>query len=90
MTTGFFIVFFQAGYAPYLRSLVPPAEYAPATAQLQAAQSAARLTGPAVAGVLAQTIGAAATVLADAGSFLICLLQNPELRRAVGSRGVGP
>lgn len=74
MTTGFFTVFFQAGYAPYLRSLVPRAEYAPATAQLQAAQSASRLTGPAVAGALAQTIGAAATLLADAGSFLISFL----------------
>jgi predicted MFS family arabinose efflux permease len=74
VTTGFFTVFFQAGYAPYLRSLVPADGYASATAQLQAAQSAARLTGPAVAGALAEAVGAAATVLADAGSFLISFL----------------
>lgn len=71
MTIGFFTVFFQAGYSPYLRSLVPADEYAPATARLQAAQSAARLTGPAVAGALVQAVGAATTVLADAGSFVI-------------------
>ena len=74
MTTGLFTVFFQAGYSPYVRSLVPPDEYAPATARLQAAQSAARLTGPAVAGALVQAVGAAATVLADAGSFVISFI----------------
>lgn len=71
---GFFTVFFQAGYTPYLRSLVAPADYVSATARVQATRSATRLTGPALAGALVQALGAAITLLSDAASFLVSFL----------------
>lgn len=71
---GFFTVFFQAGYMPYLRSLLSPSDYVPTTARIQATQSAARLSGPALAGVLVQALGAAITILGDAASFLISFI----------------
>lgn len=70
---GFFTVFFQAGYAPYLRSLAVGDDLLQATSRARGAQSAASLSGPALAGALVQAVGSATTVLADAASFLVSL-----------------
>lgn len=69
---GFFGVFFQTAYSPYIREVVDPDDLTVATARLQAGQSAAKVSGPSIAGVLVATIGAANTVIADAASFIVC------------------
>lgn len=70
-TAGLFTVWFQAGYNPYLRAIVNGDDYLTASSQTRGVQSVATLIGPALAGGLVEAVGAAATVLADAASFLI-------------------
>lgn len=71
VTAGLFGVFFQAGYQPFLRALVPEDSYVSATSALQASRSTARISGPALGGALVQTIGATTALITDAASFLV-------------------
>lgn len=71
MSAGLFGVFFQTGYSPYLRQLVARDDYVAANSQIQAGQSAAQITGPALGGALAEAFGAATALFADAASFLV-------------------
>ena len=73
-TAGLFTVWFQAGYSPYLRAIIDGDDYLAATSQTRGVQSVATLTGPTLAGVLVEAVGAAATILADAASFLISFI----------------
>ena len=70
-TVGLFTVWFQAGYSPYLRGLVDGDDYLAVTSTTRGAQDVARLAGPTLAGVLVEAVGAAATVVSDAASFLV-------------------
>ena len=92
-------VFFTTAYQVYLRSLLAPGELVEGNAKLQGSQAAAELAGPSLAGLVAQTVGAAAALLANAATFLVsaaCLLairtrvarrpspgQRPTLRRTI-------
>jgi predicted MFS family arabinose efflux permease len=71
VTAGLFGVFFQAGYQPFLRTLVPEDAYVSATSALQAGRSTARISGPALGGALVGAIGATSTLITDAASFLV-------------------
>lgn len=70
LLVGVFTVAFDISYQSYLPTLVRREELADANAKLTASSSAAEMAGPAAAGILAGVIGAAATVLLDALSFL--------------------
>ncbi|MFF1832860.1 MFS transporter [Streptomyces sp. NPDC058231] len=83
LLVGVFTVAFDVSYQSYLPTLVRREELADANAKLTASASAAEMAGPAAAGVLAGFLGAAATVLLDALSFLasglLCrAIRHPE------------
>lgn len=86
LLVGVFTVAFDVAYQSYLPTLVRREDLADANARLTASASAAELAGPAAAGVLAGLLGAAATVLLDALSFLVSGL----LCRAVRHREPAP
>jgi Na+/melibiose symporter-like transporter len=67
-------VFFSTAYRAYLPTLVGPDDLVEANSRLMAAESAAQVGGPGLGGLLAQTLGAANGLLADAASFVVSLL----------------
>lgn len=69
--TGFFSVFFQTAYAPYLRQLLPTEQLNAGNAYLQSGRSAARIVGPSLGGALIAIVGASTTLIVDAASFLV-------------------
>jgi MFS family permease len=87
-------VFFRTAYQAYLPAVVDRGRLPEANAALQGSASAAEVTGPGLAGVMAQVFGAVTAVFADALSFLfsaLCLLRidvrEPRVepaRRATG------
>jgi Na+/melibiose symporter-like transporter len=81
-------VFFATAYAVYLPSLVTPDELVEGNAKLQAGLSVASVTGRGAVG-LAQAVGAAPSLLFNAGSFLVsavCLLRIRPPDRAPAAR----
>ncbi|MFB9839737.1 MFS transporter, partial [Actinoallomurus acaciae] len=68
---GVFTVCFDVSYQSYLPALVRREHLTEANTRLTISGSAAEMVGPGAAGVLAGAIGAAATVLLDALSFLV-------------------
>ncbi len=74
VTAGFFGVFFQTAYSPYVRELVDPGDLVAANARIQAGRSAAMVSGPSIGGALVAAIGAADAVIADAASFIVSFL----------------
>ncbi|WP_406209754.1 MFS transporter [Streptomyces sp. NBC_01017] len=81
LLVGAFTVTFDVSYQSYLPALVRREELADANAKLTVSSSAAEMAGPAVAGLLAGVVGAAATVLLDALSFLASGLLCRAIRR---------
>jgi predicted MFS family arabinose efflux permease len=82
--TGLAKVFFRTAYQAYLPTIVGRWNLAEGNAKMQGSASAAEVTGPGLAGLMAQAFGASAALLADAISFLVstaCLrsirLQEP-------------
>jgi predicted MFS family arabinose efflux permease len=89
-------VFFQTSYQVFLPSLLDGEELAAANALMHGSQSAARVGGPGLAGLLASAVGAVAGVLLNAVSFLVsaaCLLSlsdgepRPATRERAPLRG---
>jgi MFS family permease len=83
-------VFFQTAHQVYLPGLVPAQHLPEANAKLQGSEAAAQVAGPGIAGLIAQTIGAVAGVLANAATFAVsavCLLRirTPERAAPVDS-----
>jgi predicted MFS family arabinose efflux permease len=77
-------VFFGTAYTVYLPALIGPEELTEGNAKMFGSMSAARLAGPGVAGLAAQAIGAASTLMLNAASFLVsaaCLLSLRPGRR---------
>jgi MFS family permease len=72
--TGVTTVFTDVARQSVLPALVPAQRFASANAQFATAQSAARLSGPALAGVLIALAGAATAMIADAVSYLVSAL----------------
>jgi MFS family permease len=72
LITGLFELVFQVSYGNYLRSLVPDRKLLlGANTRSQAAESASRVGGPGLAGVLVSAFGAPFALAADAVSFVI-------------------
>ncbi|GAA0646038.1 MFS transporter [Kutzneria viridogrisea] len=69
LLVGVLTVFFDVAYQSYLPALVSRDQLADGNAKLQASQSTAQVTGPAIAGWLVQVVGAANAVLATALGF---------------------
>lgn len=91
LLAGTATVFFSTAYQVYVRTLLTPAALVEGNAKLQGSEAAAELAGPSLAGVIAQVLGAAAALLANAVSFLVsaaCLLaiRRPESRRRASRR----
>jgi MFS family permease len=72
LITGLFELVFQVSYGNYLRSLVPDRKLLRrANTRSQAAESASRVGGPGLAGVLVSAFGAPFALAADAVSFVV-------------------
>jgi MFS family permease len=72
LVIGLFELVFQVSYGNYLRSLVPDrALLRLANTRSQAADSATRVGGPGLAGVLVSAFGAPFALVADAASFVL-------------------
>jgi MFS family permease len=71
---GTFTVFFDVAYQSYLPSLIGADALIEGNSKLQSTATLAQVAGPALAGRLVQSIGAAAAVLFDAVSFAVSAL----------------
>jgi len=80
LLTGACTVFFDIAYQSYLPALVKRDQLVEGNAKLQASQSVATISGPALAGGLVQLLGAATAVLADALSFAASALCLKRIR----------
>lgn len=68
---------FSTAYVAFLPTLVSSAELVEGNVKLTGSRSAAQIAGPGIAGLLAQLVGAAAGLLADAVTYVtsaVCLL----------------
>ena len=79
---GLFELVFQVSYGNYLRSLVPRALLRLANTRSQAAQSATRVGGPGLAGILVSAFGAPFALVADAASFVVSTVALLTIRGA--------
>jgi MFS family permease len=70
LLAGVLTVFFEVAYQSYLPSLISRDELVEGNSRLEMSNSAARVAGPGVAGLLVQMLSAPAALLADALSFL--------------------
>lgn len=70
-TTGSAAVFFRATYPRLIGVVVAPEQYLAANARLTGTDELTKVAGPGLAGVLAQTLSAAAGVVVDALSYLV-------------------
>ncbi len=87
-------VFVMTAAQAYLPTVLAPADLLTGNARLHGSESATRVAGPGLGGVLVQLLGAVPALLFDALSFLValvCLLRirAREPRREPGPRGAG-
>jgi MFS family permease len=73
LLTGVAKVFFATAYRSYLPTLLEADELVEGNSRLFGSDSAASVVGPGLGGVLAQAVGAAIGLLADAASFAVSL-----------------
>lgn len=92
LAAGTVAVLFNTSYRAFLiDAVVDDQDRALANSALQGSQSAARVAGPGLGGLLVQTLGAATTLLADSASFLFsaaCLLairHHPRPHAPIGT-----
>ncbi|WP_268257171.1 MFS transporter [Streptomyces zaomyceticus] len=71
LASGTAAVFFSTAYSAYLPRLVATDDLMTRNAQLQAGDQAARVAGPGLGGLTAQTLGGVPGLLLDAASFLV-------------------
>ncbi|MHB8927769.1 MAG: MFS transporter [Bacillota bacterium] len=81
---------FDVGQSACLPNLVERGQLQQANSRLQAAASAARIAGPAAAGVLVSIFGAAITVSADSLSYVVSVVTLMVIRRSFQSVAVRP
>ncbi|MFI5838437.1 MFS transporter [Catenuloplanes sp. NPDC051500] len=98
LLTGLVSVFFETAGQVYLAGLLPAADLVRGNARLVGADSAAKVAGPGVGGLVAQVFGAVTGLLADALTFVVsavCMLavrhretepevREPEMREPAG------
>jgi MFS family permease len=82
---GVLTLFFDVGYLAYLPGLVGKEDLGAANSRMQVSESVADITGPGLAGFLAQAMGAAQSIALDAFSFLVSAasvawIRGPETR----------
>jgi MFS family permease len=77
---GIATVFFDVSYQAYVPALVGSGQLVGANSRLQGSASAAQVVGQPLAGAVIQLVGAAATVLFNAGSYLASLLLLASIR----------
>jgi MFS family permease len=92
LLAGAVSVLFTTAYQVNLPSLVKDEELAEGNAKLQASASAASLGGRGLSGIVTQVVGATASVIVNAVSFLVsaaCLLaiRAPEPRKSAPRQG---
>ncbi len=80
--SGALTVVFGVAYQAYLPSLVPASWLLEANSRLQSSRSAAHAGGPAIAGLLVQTLSAPAAILLDALSFCVSAASVAWIRTA--------
>lgn len=80
LISGTASVFFSTAYSAYLPQLVATAELMDRNAQLQAGDQAARVAGPGLGGLIAQTLGSVPGLLLDAASFVVSSLCLTAIR----------
>lgn len=83
---GILSVFFGAAYTGTIPASVPLNLVGRANGYFEAIESAAYLFGPVLAGVLTARIGAAPTLLIDAGSFLVSAIAIGSLKDVDGDK----
>jgi MFS family permease len=92
LVVGVLTVFFDVAYQSFLPTLVARSKLVEGNAKLQASQTVAQVSGPAVGGWLTQFFGAANAVLVDSLSYVVsaaCLwrirVDEPKPERVPGS-----
>jgi len=80
LITGMASVFFDISYQSYLPVVVSKERLTDANVRLEFSNSGARVTGNALAGILVQRIGAAATIAFDALSYLASIFSLAFIR----------
>jgi MFS family permease len=80
LLTGSVRVFFTTAYKTLLPSLVPEADLLEGNVKLQGGAAAMDVAGPGVAGLIAQTVGAATGLLVDSVSYLVSALCLTRVR----------
>ncbi|MER8041683.1 MFS transporter [Streptomyces sp. NPDC094032] len=80
LASGTAAVFFSTAYSAYLPRLVATDALMERNARLQAGDQAARVAGPGLGGLIAQTVGSAPGLLLDAASFVVSSLCLTAIR----------
>lgn len=80
LLAGFATAFFDVAHLSYLPGLVGREHLVEGNAKLQASQSVAVVAGPALGGGLVSLLGAANTILATSGGYLLSALQIRRIR----------
>lgn len=83
LVTGVCTVFFDVAYQSYLPALIDRTDLVEGNSKLEVTRSLAQVFGPAVAGVLIQTVRAAAAIIVDSLSYVVSvvsvlLIRQPE------------
>ncbi|WP_446666428.1 MFS transporter [Flexivirga sp. B27] len=88
LVVSFANVFFFVANSTFLPSVVPKSELHARNSLMSGTHATTQLSGPSVAGLLVQAIGAVPTLLVDAASYLVSatLLQRLPERRQPGDR----
>jgi MFS family permease len=80
LVVGVLSLFFDVAYQAYLPAVVSRDKLIAGNARLQGSTAVTLLAGPGVAGVLVQLLGAAATLLVDACSYVVSFVSVLSIR----------
>lgn len=78
--SGALTVLFQSAYRPFIPTIVDREHLVEANSKLAVTESAARVAGPSLAGVLVSVLTAPIAVLADAASFIVSAIAVIAMR----------
>jgi MFS family permease len=81
LLTGICTVFFDISYQSYLPTLVGRRDLVEGNSKLEVTRSIAQLSGPALAGLLIQLVGAAQAILVDAASYVLSVISLLSIRK---------
>jgi MFS family permease len=81
LANGIFQVFFDISYQAYLPNLIPQGDLIEGNSKLQISSSGAQLGGPSLAGFVAQLIGAAYAIGADAAGYFTSVIALLDIKK---------